>query len=133
MTAYVEGSNEFVCVGCFTKHESSPLTDDDKIIDPPNDGWLVPFAKLGYYSGFNDHFLSDEWDNIYFVCHDCCVKIVTLLPGIHSLMRGGHPGSLDAKPCCNYAWTYDFETETQYRPWRGEWFAEKKPEGDSDE
>lgn len=100
------------CAGCRTPATYSGETAPSHDMGP-DFGWLLPVGSFGYYGGFDDSF-GDEVDEV-FVCHDCAVRLVDLLPGL-APRRGAHPNRnewlgayrgdpLTYEPCCPYAWT----------------------------
>lgn len=86
-------------------------------------GWSLNVLGLGHYGGFTDCLPDahddDMSDYLVHLCHDCCIKMLEVLPGLaHRIFPtggGGHPnvgGNLESndgtslRPCCTYAWTW---------------------------
>ena len=94
-------------------------------------GWELNWLQLGYYSGFTDCIPDNEDDDpsdyTVRLCHDCCVKVVEVLPVLKKHVRGGHPfrGEAGAPPCCPYTWKIthkdDGESESYLATEDGRW------------
>jgi hypothetical protein len=68
----------------------------------------------GYYGGFNDSMFdvetTEQWDQVNSanLCHDCMVKLFTVLPVLAqslNLITGCHPSDDPETPCCQWSWT----------------------------
>lgn len=88
-------------------------------------GWSFNAADLGHYGGFTDCISNDDRSKTdVHLCHDCCVRLIEVLPGLAAVVKpGGHPNiewsssdtedGTEIPPCCKYAWTWKREA--------GEW------------
>lgn len=115
--------NKYRCAGCLA--DIPAKTYPDGFEEAPSDGIFIPVQALGYYGGFIDLAFSEKEIEYQFVCHDCWVKVLEVLPGLKQFMVGGHPADHTKKPCCNYAWSADFSTKTHYQPVNGEWTVDE--------
>ena len=99
----IDGKTVVFCHGC---EKPSMCTQQDSL---PDNGWVFPYGIFGYYGGFTDNIdallgLGDAENEHWILCHDCIVKILTVLPLLgESLPKGQHPCET-AKPCCKWAW-----------------------------
>ena len=94
-------NNTITCGGC---GNSVPCTQQEEL---PDNGWHLPYEHFGYYGGFSDEtevlFGMRESKGLT-LCHDCVVKVITVLPKFaESLERGTHPCDSET-PCCEWAW-----------------------------
>lgn len=108
----------YTCAGCLQEIEPKRWPDGE--VDPPDDCMFLP-VPMGYYSGFTDLAPWDVGNPEVFVCHDCWVKVLEILPGLAPYMMGGHPRKHTEKPCCDYAYAVDSSSRTYYTPVDGEW------------
>jgi hypothetical protein len=77
-------------------------------------GLYLDSVAMGYYGGFIDNFPPSE-SPAFWICHDCVVKVIEVLPKLREYLSGGHPninwqsGDGDGtayEPCCPCAWTW---------------------------
>lgn len=67
-------------------------------------GWVLDLG--GHYGGFNDScWMDGEPDCWVVLCHDCCVKVMAVLPVLAERWKGRklHPYEGDT-PCCEWGW-----------------------------
>ena len=86
-------------------------------------GWSLNWLALGHYGGFTDCLPEGDYEfdsprYLAHLCHDCCIKLLNVLPGLAKLIfpqeGGGHPNMNDhdsedgtlTPPCCQWAWTW---------------------------
>jgi hypothetical protein len=84
---------------------------------PENDytfGLYLDTASIGYYGGFVDNFPPAD-SPAFWVCHDCVVKMIEVLPKLRDYLSGGHPNinwsgsgedGTTYEPCCPCCWTW---------------------------
>jgi hypothetical protein len=67
-------------------------------------GWSLNWLALGHYGGFTDCLPEGDYEfdsprYLAHLCHDCCIKLLNVLPGLAKLIfpqdGGGHPNMND--------------------------------------
>lgn len=91
----------------------------------PGSGWRVDWGNFGGYDMFDDVIDDEEGTRVWYLCHDCVVKFLTLFPKLgKDIPRGAHPSITD-EPCCEWAWHMVWEdgdqSGTLYLPEDGRW------------
>lgn len=79
----------------------------------PHNGFFFSPREFGYYAGFSDNlpWRDASKEEEVFLCHNCCIRLLTAFPAIaRAIGEGGHHPCDDEIPCCSYAWraTEDF-------------------------
>lgn len=106
--------DELFCDGCGTKARTNPFSGPEH----PGfvGGWVLPLEEMGYFGSFQDQ-TPDGTLGMAHICHDCCLKMIGLLPGLRLFVhKAAHPnlneptdygGSpIEWNPCCDWAYCY---------------------------
>lgn len=97
------------CDACGTVHDMKriDLKSGEKLYEPTEFGWFLPYKNFGYYMGFDDDIdviLGGEPYTDWWLCHDCVVKFFTTFPLLaEKFGKAHHPSDTDT-PCCAFAW-----------------------------